>query len=64
MYKAARTESRGRTSQPPRGSTSTQQRSGKAQRLSAWLEGQTILPKYGKRWILELISGTEGSIQN
>jgi hypothetical protein len=65
-HKTAKAERGGRpTSQPPRGDAGgTQQRSGEAQRLREGAEWQNNLPKQGRRWITELISGTEGSMQN
>jgi hypothetical protein len=65
MDKAAKAESRSSvTSQPPRKAASTQQRLGKTQRLTAGVGWEAILPKQGRWWVLELISWTEGSIQN
>jgi hypothetical protein len=54
----------GVTSQPPKVAVKTQQTSGKAQRLTAGVRQQANLPKQGRWWIPELISGTQGSIQN
>jgi hypothetical protein len=63
--KASNGESRnGVTSQSPKGFSSTQLRSGKAQRLIAGMGWHANLPKQSRWWTLESISGTEGSIQN
>jgi hypothetical protein len=65
VCKTAKAESRsGVTSQPPKAATTYQQKLGKAQRLRAWVGQQTNLQKQGRWWIPELISQTEGSIQN
>jgi hypothetical protein len=52
------------TNQSSRGAVNTQLRSGKTQRLWVGLGQQDNVPKQGRWWILELISGIEGSIQN
>jgi hypothetical protein len=52
------------TSQAPKRAASTQQISGKIQRLRSRVGWQAYLLKQGRWWIPELISGTEGSIQN
>jgi hypothetical protein len=59
--KATKAESRdGEISKPPRVAAGTEQRLGEAQRLSMGVGQQANLPKWGRQWILELVSCDRG----
>jgi hypothetical protein len=61
MSKATKADSRGgATSQLHRGSTNIHQRSGETQRPRVGFQQQVNLSKWGKGWILELISWDRG----